>query len=86
MPYNVTFEEEAENDLAEMPPPARRQVLRAIQERIMVAPLAFGKQLKHGLSGYRSLRVGDWRIGYTVDENNVSIAHIELRRDAYKGW
>ena len=86
MPCKVTFEEGAENDLAGMPPPARRQVLRAICERIAVAPLSFGKQLKHGLSGYRSLRVGDWRIGYTVEGDNVSIAHIELRRDAYKGW
>jgi len=74
------------NDYPKIPTNSRRQILRAIHERLAVSPLDFGKPLRHELGGMRSLRVGDWRIGYFVEGETVIIAHIELRRDAYKGW
>ena len=86
MPCKVVLEKKADEDLAAMPSASRRQVLRAIQERLAVSPLSFGKQLRYGLTHYRSLRVGDWRIAYRIVDDTVIIAHIELRRDAYKGW
>ena len=86
MPYNVIISDNADDDLAAMPPASRRQVLRAIHERLTVSPLLFGKRLRHSLRGLRSLRVGDYRVGYMVDGESVVIAHIDLRRDAYKDW
>jgi len=86
MPYKVLFDGKADEDLAAMPSASRKQILRAIYERLTTAPLSFGKPLKHDLSGLRALRVGNWRIGYVVEDESVIIEHIELRRDAYKGW
>ncbi|MCL1919630.1 MAG: type II toxin-antitoxin system RelE/ParE family toxin [Kiritimatiellaeota bacterium] len=86
MPYKVVFDGKADDDLAAMPSADRKQVLRAICERLTAAPFSFGKPLRHSLSGMRSLRVGDWRIAYVVDDQTVTVSHITLRRDAYKGW
>ena len=86
MPCKVRLGGKADKDLAAMPSAARKQILRAIHDRLAVAPLDFGKPLRHNLNGMRSLRVGDWRIGYCVEGETVIITHIELRRDAYKGW
>jgi len=82
----ILTENVIKNDIPAIPAANYDQIMRAIHERLSVNPLAFGKQLRHGLSYYRSLRVGDWRIAYRVEGNNVIIAHIELRRDAYKKW
>ena len=73
-------------DFPKIPHAVRPQIERAIRERLTVAPLLLGKALKHSLSGMRSLRVGDYRIGYVVEGANVIIKRIEHRRDAYKGW
>ena len=86
MPFDIRLAGKAGEDLSAMPSSARLQVLRAIRERLSAAPLSFGKPLRHSLSGMRSLRVGDWRIGYSVEGATVIVEHIELRRDAYKGW
>jgi len=73
-------------DIPKIPPANRFQIERAIEERLAVAPLGFGKPLRHSLSGMRSLRIGDYRVGYVVDGANVIIQRIEHRRDAYKKW
>ena len=87
MAYEIHFEERViKRDIPSIPLANKEQIMRAIYERLTVAPLNYGKPLRHGLSGLRSLRVGDWRIGYCVEGGDVVIEHIELRRDAYKDW
>ena len=42
------------------------------------------KALEGEYSGWFRLRVGDWRVIYTVENNTVMIVDISLRGDAYK--
>ena len=87
MAYIISFAASAiKNDIPKIPAAYYDTIMRAIHERLSKAPLDFGKPLRHELNGMRSLRVGNWRVGYTVEDGNVIIARIELRRDAYKGW
>ena len=87
MAFSISLEKKViRSDLPAMPTASKEQVMRAIYERLTVDPLSFGKPLRHSLSGMRSLRVGDYRVGYVVEGDNVIIKHIEHRRDAYKGW
>jgi len=87
MAYVIIFTENAiKRDIPAIPPANYDQIMRAIHERLTVDPIRLGKPLRHGLTGYRRLRVGDWRIAYRVEGDKVIVAHIELRRDAYKGW
>ncbi len=43
-----------------------------------------GKRLKGPLSDFRSLRVGRYRIAYTIEKSNVYIAIVGPRADVYE--
>jgi len=65
---------------------AKALIMRAIEERLTVEPIKFGKPLRHDLSGYRSLRIGNYRVIYSIDVVNhvVIISAIHHRKDAYE--
>lgn len=74
-----------ERDLVELSKSARELIQRAIKDRLMVDPMSFGKPLRYNLKGYRSLRVGTYRIIYRIEEENykVIITDINHRKDSY---
>jgi mRNA interferase RelE/StbE len=49
----------------------------------MIDPVGFGKPLRYSLKGHRRLRVGDYRIVYRIENNNVLIVAIKHRKDIY---
>lgn len=68
-------------------PPAMRQIIKkAIEKKLTVDPINFGKPLKYSLKGYRRLRVGDYRVIYKVDEGKVIVIIVEIdhRKDIYE--
>jgi len=71
-------------DIPRIPPTSRTQIERAVNERLAVNPVGLGKPLTGEFKGLYRLRVGDWRIIYKVEGDNVTIRFIKLRRDAYK--
>jgi len=62
----------------------KSQIKRAIEERLTIDPIGLGKPLRHSLSGYRRLRVGDYRIIYRVIEHTVNIVKIGHRKEVYE--
>lgn len=56
----------------------------AVQSKLKLNPAMFGKPLRQSLKNHRSLRVGDFRIVYRIDERLVRIVAIRHRRDVYK--
>jgi len=60
-------------------------IKKAIEERLVVDPIGFGKPLRYSLKGHRRLRVSDYRIVYRIDpnENTVIIIAIKHRKDIY---
>jgi len=71
-------------DFPKIPPANRGQIERAIKERLTADPIGLGKPLSGEFAGMLRLRVGDWRVIYEVNGDNVTIRAIKLRRDAYK--
>lgn len=65
--------------------PAKRRVKKAIEKKLMVNPVVFGKTLRHSLKGLRRLRVDDYRVIYKIDENKdlVIVVKIAHRREVY---
>lgn len=63
----------------------RGQVLSAIEEKILTRPEIFGKPLRRSLKGCRSLRVGDYRIVFKIEQNTIRILAIIHRSRDYKG-
>jgi mRNA interferase RelE/StbE len=84
--YIIRYEPNVlKKDIPALPEPFKSLIKRAIEERLTVNPIGFGKPLRYSLKGHRRLRVGDYRIVYRIDapSNLVIIFTIQHRKDVY---
>ena len=58
-------------------------IKKAIEERLMVDPITFGKPLRYSLKGHRRLRVSNYRVVYRIENKFVIIIAIKHRKDIY---
>lgn len=66
-----------------LPKAFREPIKKAIETRLAVDPIAFGKPLQYSLNGHRRLRVGDYRIIYRIENISVIIIAIKNRKEIY---
>ena len=73
-------------DIKALPKSAKQMLQKAIEERLIIDSIGFGKPLRYSLKGHRRLRVSDYRIVYRVEaeSNNVLIVAIKDRKDIYE--
>lgn len=72
-------------DIPRLSATARRQIRTAIERKLVTHPVEFGKPLRYSFKGARSLRVGDYRVIYTIElPDRVVVVKIGHRRDAYE--
>lgn len=73
-------------DIPALPKRIKASIKKAIEERLMIDPVGFGKPLRYSLRGHRRLRVGDYRIVYRIDSDlkMVIIVAIKHRKDVYE--
>ena len=87
--YQIHYlESVVKEDLPELSTTAKKLIKKAIEERLMVDPIGFGKPLRYSLKGHRRLRVSDYRVVYRIepDEHSVIIIAIKHRKDVYDGY
>jgi mRNA-degrading endonuclease RelE of RelBE toxin-antitoxin system len=65
-------------------PNLRSRVRAALEERVAAKPAVYGRALRGTLRGLWSLRVGDYRIIYTIAGDEVYVLKIGHRREAYR--
>lgn len=85
--YHIRYlDDVVRKDIPVLPLSAKRLILCAIEERLMVDPVGFGKPLRYSLKGHRRLRVSDYRIVYRIDVESkiVTIVAIKHRKDVYE--
>ena len=82
--FNIIYHPDIRQDIARIPKNIRQIIARAIEERLGTDPEQFGEPLRRGLHGFRKLRVGDYRIIYEINKQNVEILLIGHRKDAYE--
>ena len=73
-----------EQDIPALSPKDRERISKAIQEKLTLQPEVFGKPLRRSLKGYRSLRVGDYRVIFRIDGEKVIIIVIGHRSVVYE--
>lgn len=75
-----------EEDIPRLPKTARERIRKAIEERLALDPVGFGKPLRYSLKGHRRLRVGDYRVVYRIEPElrKVLIVVIKHRKDVYE--
>ena len=83
--YAVEFRRSAEKDLRRLDPMAQRRVLRAA-ENLATNPRPDGCRKMQGSENAFRIRVGDYRIVYTVDDAVliVAVERIRHRREVYR--
>jgi len=83
--YNIEYlKKVGSEDIPALPKSIRKQIKQAIEERLSIDPIGFGKPLRYNLKGFRRLRVGDYRIVYKIENKVVLIAAIKHRKNIYE--
>jgi mRNA interferase RelE/StbE len=83
MKWTVLYHPEVDDDLESVGPSAARRILRTIDTKLTSSPLQFGLPLSGGLSNFRKLRIGDFRVVYQVINEQVVVFVLAVgpRRD-----
>lgn len=82
--YRIVIEKAAEKELSKIPPPHFNRVVKAI-ENLAENPRPAGYKKLTGRIGVR-IRIGDYRIIYTVEDKALIIFIIDIgnRKDIYR--
>lgn len=84
LPFKIIYHPDClRQDIPKLDPPLLRRIKQTIENRLASAPMDFGRPLRHTREGLWSLRVGDWRVIYTMSGNRVEIQRIGHRREVY---
>lgn len=83
--FELRYSERARRDIMALDANAAREIRHALELKLMVAPEAFGKPLRHSLNFLRVLRVGDWRVLYQLSGETVRIITTRNRKKGYRG-
>lgn len=93
MPGNKTYHIDyldvvVKEDIPSIPKSIKNTIKKAIEERLSLDPLGFGKPLRYSLKGHRRLRVGNYRIVYRIvaEKNLIIIIAIKHRKEVYKDF
>ena len=83
--YRIEYlESVVRRDIPSLSRAARARVRRAIEQKLVTKPIEFGKPLRYSFRGARRLRVGDYRVIYTIEPpETVLIVQIGHRREVY---
>ncbi len=86
MSWKISYKKSVKKDLKSISKDIQYIIKRAIEEKLMVDPSKFGLPLRRNLKGYMKLRVGDYRIIYSIDESIVTVHVIKIghRKDVYE--
>jgi mRNA interferase RelE/StbE len=71
-------------DLPKLDNTSKARIRKAIETKLMVAPEEYGEPLRKTLKGYWKLRVGDYRVVFKVEGNEITVLGIRHRRDVYE--
>jgi len=84
--WTVSYVQLAMDEITSLDGSAKKVTKKAIEEKLMVDPLKFGRPLRRNLSGLFKLRVGDYRIIYQIYEHEVLVVIIKVghRKEVYE--
>jgi mRNA interferase RelE/StbE len=71
--YRIFFSEAAQKELRKLGASAAREILPQIDKKLTADPVGYGKALSGALSGYYRLRVGGYRVVYTIVGQRVCV-------------
>jgi mRNA interferase RelE/StbE len=84
--YRIEYLESVlKEDIPRLSEDARTRIRTAIGHKLASHPVEFGKPLRYSLKGARRLRLGDWRVVYTIEPPDVVlVVKIGHRKEVYE--
>jgi mRNA interferase RelE/StbE len=84
--YSIQYLDSVRVDLKYLSKSTKEKLKKAIEKKLMINPIEFGKPLQYSLKGLRRLRVEDYRIIYQImpESKIVLIVKIGHRKEVYK--
>lgn len=84
MPFLIVYHPDVkERDIPKLNGNVRDRIKKAIETRLMVAPHEYGEPLRKTLKGYWKMRVGDYRVVFRIDGEEILILGICHRKVLY---
>jgi len=81
--YQLLYHRAFEKDLREINVDMQKRIFAAIETRLQIAPAEYGKPLQRTLKGFWKMRIGDYRLVYSVKGNAISIYGVIHRKKVY---
>jgi len=84
--WKIVYKKSVKKDLKGISKDIQYILRRAIEEKLVTDPIRFGVPLRRSLKGLMKLRVGDYRIIYSVGKKTVVVLVIKIghRKDVYE--
>ena len=83
MSFTVVFHPEAAQDIARLNADMKQRIKKAVTDRLLIEPALYGKPLRATLKGYWKLRVGDYRLVFSVNGTEIVVFAVCHRKDVY---
>lgn len=82
--YRVNYNRQAvREDIPRLSATVKKRIASAIDQKLQTRPELYGHPLRGSLVGYWKLRVGDYRIVYSIQGQEVFIEGIQHRSNIY---
>ncbi len=83
MAFNIKYKKSIERDLGRLDKKEARRILNRIENDLSAHAESY-PILKGEFAGLRKMRVGDYRVIFTLMDNDILVLRIGHRRDIYK--
>ena len=85
MIFKLQYQEDViRKDIPKLSSKAKKQIKKAIEEKLTYKPETFGKPLRRSKKGYRSLRIGNYRVIFRIENKLIKIFAIGHRSIVYE--
>jgi mRNA interferase RelE/StbE len=81
--FNIKYKKSVERDLSRLDKKDARRILDKIEKDLAEHAESY-PALKGEFAGLRKMRVGDYRVIFTLSDNEILILRIGHRREIYK--
>jgi len=83
--WTIVYKKSVQKDLRGISKDMQYIIRRAIEDKLMADPVRFGRPLRRNLRGLMKLRVGDYRVIYSIQRETVTVYVIKIghRKEVY---
>jgi mRNA interferase RelE/StbE len=78
--WKILYKKSVQKDLKHISKEIQYIIKRAIEEKLMTDPAKFGLPLRRNLKGLMKLRVGDYRVIYSIEQDRIIVLVFQIFR------